>query len=113
MDRLRRKAKKNVHTNDYMIRKWWVEKYKRPTNDRLFMTRSWAEWQIEMFEDMYSERERIADRFRDGDIDSKVAMPALAALNNVLDDSVSIDPLADKWERELAEGKLPNLDEVM
>ena len=112
MDRLRRKAKKNIQTNDYMIRKWWVDKYKRPTNDPLFTTRSWVEWQLEMFEDMHAERERIVEKLEAGEIEAKVAMPALDALNKILGDDKVLDPLADKWERELAEGKMPDLDEV-
>jgi len=113
MGRLRKQAKKNVQTNDYMIRHWWVDKYKRPTNDRLFMTRSWVEWQLEMFEDMHAERDRLIARLEAGEIEAKLAMPALDALNRILGDDKVVDPLADKWERELAEGKVPNLDEVL
>jgi len=111
MDRLRRQAKENIKTNDYMIRKWWVDKYKRPTNDPLFMNRSWVEWQVEMFEDMFAQRDSIADKLKDGDLDSKQAVEALQALNKILGEDTMIDPLTDKWERELAEGKTPNLDE--
>jgi len=112
MGRLKQQAKKNVQTNDFMIRRWWVEKYHRPTNDPLFMTRCWVEWQIEMFEDMHHDRDRILDRLKDGELDSKSAQSALDSLNKILDDEVEIDPLTDKWERELAEGKIPDLDEV-
>jgi len=47
-----------------------------------------------------------------GEIEAKAAMPALDALNKILGDHKVIDPLADKWERELAEGEMPDLDEV-
>lgn len=113
MERLRGRAKKNVQTNDYMIRRWWVEKYHRPTNDPLFMTRCWVEWQIEMFEDMHTERDRIIERLKDGELEAKTAQAALDSLNKILGDDVAFDPLADKWERELAEGKMPDLDEVL
>jgi hypothetical protein len=111
MARLRAQAKRNLRTNDYRIRKWWVEKYKRPANDALFMGRSWPEWQVEMFEDMLAQRELLADRVARGEVASKDGMEVLEGLNKILGDSRVVDPLIDKWERELDAGKTPNLDD--
>ena len=115
MGRLRSKAKENLQTNEFRIRKWWVDKYKRPTNDPLFMQRSWAEWQIEMFEDMWLQRDQLMESMNNGDMEIKVALPAITALNKVLDDGdiITGDPLIDKWEKEWAEGKTPDLNEVL
>lgn len=112
MARLRAQARRNITSNDYQIRRWWVEKYKRPTNDPSFMRRSWPEWQVEMFEDMLGQRETILERVANGEADAKDAAAAIDALNKVLGDERTVDPLVDKWERELATGKMPNLDEV-
>ena len=112
MGRLRAQAKRNLQTNDYRIRKWWVDKYKRPASDPMFLSRSWPEWQVEMFEDMLTQREIIIERVANGEIDAKDGALALEGLNKILGDERVIDPLVDKWERELAMGKTPNLDEV-
>ena len=112
MGRLRAQAKRNLKTNDYRIRKWWVEKYKRPASDPLYLSRSWPEWQVEMFEDMLVQREIIMERVANGEVDSKDGLAALEGLNKILGDERTVDPLVDKWERELDAGKVPNLDEV-
>lgn len=112
MDRLRAQARHNLQTNDYRIRKWWVDKYKRPANDPLFLNRSWPEWQVEMFEDMLAQREVILERVGAGEVDAKEGAAVIDALNKLLGDERVVDPLVDKWERELAAGKTPNLDEV-
>ena len=115
MERLRSQAKKNLQTNEYRIRKWWVDKYNRPTNDPLFQQRSWAEWQLEMYEDMWVQRDQLVESLNRGDVESKSVMPAITALNKVLEDGemVTGDPLIDKWEKEWAEGKTPDLNEVI
>ena len=113
MARLRAQAKHNLKTNDYRIRKWWVEKYKRPASDPLYLSRSWPEWQVEMFEDMLTQREIIVERVASGEIDSKEGLAALDGLNKILGDERIVDSLVDKWERELDAGKVPNLEEVM
>ena len=114
MDRLRAQAKRNLETNDYRIRKWWVDKYKRPSSDPLFLNRSWPEWQVEMFEDMLIQRENILEQISNGDVDSKEGKAVLDSLNKIWGDDAeaAMDPLIDKWERELAAGKMPDLDEV-
>lgn len=112
MDRLRAQARRNLQTNDYRIRKWWVDKYKRPTTDARYLSRSWPEWQVEMFEDMLAQRESILERVSAGEVDAKEGATIIDALNKLLGDERTVDPLVDKWERELASGKVPNLDEV-
>lgn len=111
MERLKSQARKNVETGDYILRKWWVDKYKIPTNSPLFQSRSWAEWQIEMFEDMFTRRDELKEKLEDGELDSKVAMPILNSLNKALDgEEFVLDEKVDEWEKELAEGKIPNLE---
>jgi len=112
MGRLRAQARRNLQTNDYRIRKWWVDKYKRPASDPLFLSRSWPEWQVEMFEDMLAQREVIVDRLAAGELETKGGLEALDSLNKILGDARVVDPLVDKWERELEAGRVPDLNEV-
>lgn len=112
MARLRAQAKRNLQTNEYRIRNWWVGKYKRPASDPLFLNRSWPEWQVEMFEDMLTQREILLERVANGEVDSKDGAAAIEGLNKILGDVPVADTLVDKWERELAAGKIPDLDEV-
>lgn len=75
-----------------------------------------AELQLEMFEGMAYEREELLERLDGDDNEGKMRdamFDKLNALNKLLGyEEMFQDPLIDKWERELEEGKIPDLDEV-
>ena len=111
MERLRQQAKTNIETGEVTVRRWWVDKYKRPSNDALYMSRCWAEWQIEMYEDLYVRREELQERMKDGNSDKASTLKILNSINAYLDETVEVeDDLVDQWEKELAEGKMPDLN---
>jgi len=77
------------------------------------MERSWAEWQVEMYEDLYVRRNDIKAQITDGDVDQRKAIKVLNAIEGLLGDpsGSGSDPMVDKWERELDEGKTPDLND--
>jgi hypothetical protein len=87
-----------------------VDKYKRPPNDELFQTRSWAEWQIEMYEDLYVRRNELKEQMESGEVDHKKALRVLTAIESLLGESATQDTLVDQWEKDLEEGRLPDLE---
>ena len=81
-----------------------------------------AELSIEMYEDLYARRDEVMRSLKDvsGAKERLDLMEALQGLDEALGERreadedgpmITGDPLVDKWERELAEGKMPNLDE--
>jgi len=111
-ERLRSQARRNLESNEAAIRRWWVNKYNLPANHELYRTRSWVDWQIEMFEDLYVRRAELKEQMADGTVDNKKALKVLSAINSVLGDNEEVfdDPLIDQWERDLAEGRIPDLE---
>lgn len=76
-----------------------------------------AELLLEFYEDAWEAhaalvdmREKHGSRF--GEYDRERLRELEKMLGLVDDVAVSDDPLADKWDREIAEGKIPNLDEM-
>jgi hypothetical protein len=77
-----------------------------------------------MFEDLYARRDEVAADLKNvsGARERLELMEALQSLDEALGDRrasteedgpmITGDPLIDKWEREFAEGKVPNLDEA-
>lgn len=111
-ERLKREAKKSVELGHVQIRRWWSEKYKQPANDPRFEERSLAEWAREMWEDCYERKGNLETRLEEATgHERQDILEQLERLAKALDEDFSQDPLADKWERELMEGKIPDLDE--
>ena len=91
-----------------------MNKYKLPPNHELFVTRTLADLQLEMLEDLAQRREelRVQLEEREANTDTGRILDQINVINEVFDDQPEVwDPLIDKWEKELAEGKIPNLDE--
>ena len=64
-----------------------------------------------MFEDLLVRRDEMNSQIESGDLKAKDVEKALSAINEILGDGpVVIDPLVDQWERDLAEGRIPDLD---
>jgi len=67
----------------------------------------------ERYEDLYAEKEELLARFEDDNEDANALMLRINAISEALDDgdSVTDDPLIDKWEADLAAGRMPDLSE--
>ncbi len=114
--RQKRSAKKAVSEGSSYIRRWWSNKYKRPPTDPLFEASSLAEWVHEMYEDLYERKAEIEAQLEDEMTPMKertFLMTRLRNVNKILQEDLkdSDDPLIDRWEQELLEGKVPDLDE--
>jgi hypothetical protein len=113
METLKAAAQRNIATNEGVIRRWWIDKYKRPSNDPLYQARSIPEWQTEFYEDLYARRDGLKAALESGDTDQGKTLQALNKLESILNQDEkggSGDPLIDEWERDLAEGRIPDLD---
>lgn len=121
--RLRKAAKANHASGLSALKRWWVGKYKLPPTHPLFEGQSMAALTLEMFEDLYVRREEIKRDLKDVSSAKErlELMDALQKLDEALGERdeatdpngpmVTGDPLVDRWERELAAGRMPDLDE--
>lgn len=85
-----------------------------PPNHELFESQSIAELHLEFFEDMYAQRDEVISLLESDEkhIDHEKLYKQLNAINKALDlPEIAADPLIDKWEKELAEGLEPDLEE--
>lgn len=64
----------------------------------------------EMYEDLLFKREEVERSLESGVGDREILMKQLTALNRALGEPVSEDDLFDQWEKDLAEGKVPDLN---
>lgn len=116
--RLKKLAEKNLKTGVLRWTDWWCKKYKLPPNHPLLLNRSVAELELEFYEDLQIERDRILEQIHDEDsnLDTKQRdeiYVRLNRINEILGYPVEVqDDLIDKWERELAAGQIPDLNEV-
>ena len=82
---------------------------------------------LEMFEDLHGRRLDLSNQLKRLEEDEKVdgeemnrICKSIASLDKILlgdkaetsDHYETSDPLIDKWEREIAEGKVPDLEET-
>lgn len=110
-ERLKARAARNLRNNDERIRRWWCDKYKAPSTDPRFTCRSYAEWTIELLEDTIERRDILRQQVEAGEISATAGDEALRRLNEALgEEAEGFDPLVDQWERDLAEGRMPDLD---
>lgn len=79
-----------------MLRRWWQEKYRLPSNHELFQTSTVWELLVDFWEDYFHKNSLEAYRNEDGQIQFVETG----------------DELIDKWEKELAEGKTPDYMEA-
>jgi hypothetical protein len=108
--RLKARAQKNLDDGLVQIKRWWTERFKLPPNHDLFSSVSLAEHTQEMYEDLMFRREEIQHSLEEHDGDQKMLMQQLAIVNKALGEKVSEDDLFDQWERDLEEGRVPDLD---
>lgn len=114
-ERLRRKARQSLESGLVQIRRWWCEKYNRPSNDPLFLGRSMAEHQQEMIEDLCWRKRELETELATGTSgDTTLAVKQLAAIDKALGEKKSgvRDKLAEKWTEQFMRGEIPDLDEM-
>ena len=106
------RAKKNLDKGLTQIKRWWTERYKLPPNHELFMCQSVAEVTQDMYEDLLFQKEEVEqdlENARGGSAD--VLLNRLNAINRVLGLECQVqDDLFDQWERDLEEGRVPDLE---
>jgi len=96
------------------VKRWWSRKYNLPPNHGLLENQTMGELLLEMYEDAMVEREDVQQSLSRGDGSVQEMQSRLRELNVLLDGEESDefkDDLIDKWERELLEGNIPDLDE--
>ena len=111
--RLQKLAEKNLEGGLARIKRWWSRKYNRPPNDPMFTNQTPAELQLEMFEDLLWQREDILEQL-EKTVDSRERADLrerLGSINEIFDYKVDMgeDDLIDEWERDLEEGRIPDL----
>lgn len=117
MENLKFRAKKNVEAGVVKTRQWWTDKYSLPSNHPLFLKLSTSELYLEMYEDAYQQRSDLIKKLKDPEdvLSAKEAnamQTQLSRLNKSLGlEDTGDDVLWDKWEQELSEGKMPDLNE--
>ena len=114
IDKIKALAKKEVETGLGKIKDWWTRKYNLPTNHTLFMNRNVPSLHQEMYEDLFTKKEDLEEALLEND-DGKMTdslLKQINSINSILGEEEAVaDSLVDKWEKELAEGKTPNLEE--
>jgi len=95
------------------LSRWWSKKYRLPANHDLFIARSYAEWHLEYLEDLYFDRQAVIEELEYATGDEVRALQGqLRSLSEALGIEASYnDPLVEKWEQEIAEGKVPSFEE--
>lgn len=77
------------------MQRWWCKKFNRPRKDPLLLSYTYEELMVEYFEDLIE-----ADP-------NEAFSPAALEEGRVV--RTSGDPVADRWQREIAEGKAPEI----
>lgn len=115
MKNLKKIAEKEIDEGTARIENWWSNKYKLPANHLLFRNRSIASLHIEMIKDLLLKKEQVEKDIKTSyGRELSDLLKQLNEINKALntdEEIISEDPLIDKWEKELEEGKTPNLNE--
>ena len=112
LERLKKEAKDNVKSGYAAIKKWWISKYRLPPNHPLFLQQSIPELNLEMFEDHVLRRDELIEMLQSGNCDHSAVSREIGRLDEALGDGSTIeDDLFDKWERQLEDGQVPDLNE--
>ena len=110
---IRAKAKAKIDSGKSTMSRWWSRKYNLPPNHELFLERTLGDLHQEMIEDLLLRQDELRKRVDDGEDEEGDLFRELNEVNKALGEDEDIqDVLWDKWERELAEGKVPDLDEM-
>lgn len=110
-ERLKKRAEASLDDGTAQVRRWWSKKYSQPPNHPLFEERSMGSLQQEMFEDLMYRRNELREEIEEqGDKDGR-RLKQLNEINRALGDDHEVqDDLFDYWDRELAAGRVPDLN---
>lgn len=118
LSRTKKLARRNVENGIAGVKRWWIKKYKLPPNHELFLKQTMHDLNLEMFEDWILRKKELKEMISDfghgysreqlSDMQHEINQLAKALGEQV---EVVEDELIDKWERDIAEGRIPNLDE--
>lgn len=97
-----------------------MNKYNLPPNHPLFLRRTEGEWLLEVYEDMIVRQKEYRDAIEALDASGATGAGArkerqrildqLNMLNRLMGDAEEeYDPVVARWERDLAEGRTPDL----
>ena len=112
INNLKKIAKSKIDSGFARLEMWWSNKYNLPPNHYLFLNRSIGSLHIEMYTDLFLQKEDLEkDMSMSFGKNYAEIVKQLTKINRVLGESDSEDPLIDKWEKELSLGKTPNLEE--
>ena len=95
------------------MQRWWSRKYNLPPNHELCTSRSVSDLMVEMYGDLDEKREELRRELAErtsGNNESLIEQ--INRINAVFEEpEEGFDPLIEKWERELEEGLVPDLEE--
>jgi len=115
MGKVRRRAEREVKSGIAGLKRWWSQKYKLPPNHPLFLEQSVAELNQEMVEDLLIRKREVMAELENEETRMRERQELgrqLRALNEALGDKQeSEDELIDQWERDLEEGRIPDLED--
>lgn len=114
LERIKRTARDNAKHGMAGLRRWWSNKYKLPPNHELFLGQSVSELNMEMYEDWILRIEELTEILESGDplYDHSVIQKEIDQLRKALGDEPEVyDDLIDKWEQQLENGEIPDLEE--
>lgn len=118
-DRIREEAKRNVDSGLAQMKRWWVQKYKLPPNHLLFQNQSFTALNLEMMEDLWMRERELSEKTEteEGSVLNEAhaqlqdVRKALGLVRDFAEAKVTgSDPLVDQWERDIAAGRVPDLD---
>jgi hypothetical protein len=111
-DKLKDIAKYKITKGIGRLEHWWSSKYNLPPNHHLFLERSIGSLNVEMYIELFLKKEELElDLENASGKEYSDILNRLRRVNDALGEAFSEDPLIDKWEKEISEGKLPNLEE--
>lgn len=86
-----------------------MSKYRLPASHDLFQTQTLAELHLEQLEDLWDERRDLERQIEQGG-NLHGVHERLAQIRRALGDEMPMDDLVEHWEREIAAGRVPDLD---
>lgn len=101
------------------LKRWWIQKYKLPSSHALFQGQSIASLNLEMMEDLWMRERELADEIKNEEGTAQnQAIGQFQEIRKALGIAQEFekprvtgdDPLIDQWERDIAAGKVPDLD---
>lgn len=114
MRRVRQRAEREIESGIAVLKRWWTQKYKLPPNHSLFLDQSVTELNQEMLCDLLVRKREILAELKNEDTrmrERQELIRQLHVVNEALGDpDEAEDDLIDQWEKDLEEGRTPDLE---